>query len=196
MITHSTRSSIISLIVFIFCQFNFPSNGFAQSEITFANRNNVEIGGNVSYEYQEYVQPNSPNAHTNTLSLLPYVGYFVGDGIEIGLNPVNITSIWTGRYTATQYTFFLAPSYNLKTNGLMYPFIEGQIGYTAVVSSYYNNLNGFCWGARGGTKIVIAQHGLINISLQYQQLTHNPSGASGRFGENDLTFSAGFTLWY
>ena len=196
MITHSIRASLLSLILLVFCQISFPSNGFAQSEITFANRNAIEIGGNISYEYQEWVQPNVPNSHTNSLSLFPYIGYFIDDGLEIGLNPVNITSMWTGRYTVTEYTFFVAPSYNLKMNGIMYPFIEAQIGYTAIVSSYYNNLNGFCWGARGGTKIVVAQHSLLNFSLQYQQLTHNPSGATSRFGENDLMFSAGFTFWY
>jgi hypothetical protein len=170
---------------------------YAQESKAFADKNTVELGGNISYQYESFIAQGSVTGNLNTLSFLPYIGYFVADNIEIGLNPVNITSMWISHSTTTMYSIFLAPSYNFKTEGNIYPFVEAQLGYTSVIASYSSsNLTGFSWGGRTGIKIALVGHGLINLGLQYQHITQNPSYSTNRYGENNIMFSAGFTLWY
>jgi hypothetical protein len=88
---------------------------------------------------------------------------------------------------------FLAPSYNFSTKGNAYPFIEALLGYTS--SSNGETHSGFSYGARGGMKLAVTDKGLLNLGIQYLVINQSPSDATERQGSNNLSISAGFTIW-
>lgn len=95
---------------------------------------------------------------------------------------------------------FVAPSYNFKTQGIAYPFIEALLGYTSESESepesYSYDASGFSWGGRAGVKLAVVDRVLLNIGIQYVQITENPSGASSRNGYDEFSISGGFTVWF
>ena len=88
----------------------------------------------------------------------------------------------------------VAPSYNFQTEGIAYPFIEALLGYTS--QSDGSSRSGFSWGGRGGVKIAVTDKGLLNLAIEYVQITENPDGANNRYGQNQLSVAAGFTVWF
>jgi hypothetical protein len=161
----------------------------AQSKNDFAERGTVELGGSISYENESFVG-DMFNGSEGIFTLDPYFGFFPVDGLEIGFDPLEITILGSN---VKIYNIFIAPSYNFETNGIIYPFVEGQIGYTAEVTSI--TLSGLSWGLRGGIKAAITGNGLLNIGIQYRQITENPDNSSGRNGYNQFSIEAGFTVW-
>jgi hypothetical protein len=166
---------------------------------SFAERGVIELGGSISFKSSTNVEPGYPRTTLSLFDALPYAGYFVADGFEIGINPLGVsTSGRQGAFgpgTQTSVMILIAPSYNLKTGGIAFPFIEGLFGYTSMFTSSYPASNGFSWGGRIGVKLAVADHGLLNLGAQYLLLSYNPTWAKERFGSNDLTIAAGFTLW-
>jgi hypothetical protein len=165
----------------------------AQNESGFATKGCVELGGSISFQSTTPVSDGSTSDAIKTFSLAPFVGYFVTDGFELGFNPFGIESISYTGASVTQIMIFVAPSYNFKTEGKAYPFIEALFGYTS--SSNGSSRNGFSWGGRGGVKVAVTGNGLLNLGVQYVQIALNPSGAAKRDGSNQLAISAGFTVW-
>lgn len=162
----------------------------AQVTKNFALKGETEAGGSVSFLSYAPVS----NGHVRDASLLfslaPYIGYFVMDGFEVGLNPLG----FTGNESYGQLMVLVAPAYNFRTDGVTYPFIEALAGYT--VQTNGSSRDGFSWGGRGGLKIAVTDKGLLNLSVQYVQITLNLANASERSGSNQLTISAGFTVWF
>ena len=176
------------------------SNGPAQAQEgsqktkRFATRGTTELGGSISFQSITPVSNGNTGDATSIFTVLPFVGFFVADGFEIGLNPLGITSISPPSGSSfTQIMIFAAPSYNFNTGSRVYPFIEALLGYAS--QSNGSSRSGFSWGGRGGVKVAVAEHGLLNLGLQYIQITLNRSGASERSGSNNFSVSAGFTVW-
>jgi hypothetical protein len=170
------------------------SNSISQDLKKFATKGSIELGGNISFKSMTSVtNGNTGDAYT-TFSLTPYMGYFGDDGWEIGFNPFGITTTSYSGHTTTQIMILVAPSYNFKTEGIIYPFIEALFGYTA--QSNGSTSSGFSWGGRGGVKLAITDKGLLNLGIQYLQITIDPDQAKNRFGWNQLDISAGFTVWF
>ena len=167
----------------------------AQESSRFATKGTTELGGNISFLSSTPVYDGNTGTATTMFSLSPFIGYFVSDGFEIGMDPLGISLIGSsGQNTLTQITILAAPSYNFKTRGNGYPFIEGLFGYTSL--SYGSSSNsGFSWGGRGGVKFAVTDKGLLNLAMQYMQIALTPSGVSNRSGSNQLSISAGFTIW-
>jgi hypothetical protein len=174
----------------------FQLSGLAQ-EKSFAQKGVVELGGSVSFSSRTAVYNGSTNGDAfTTLSIQPYLGYFVTDKFELGLNPLGLTYMSQGSSNATQIGIFLAPSYNfITTSGKLFPFIEGLIGYSSQTSTGSTDRSGLSYGGRTGIKVPVGGSGLLNISVQYLMITLNRSGSTSRNGENDLAIAAGFTVW-
>jgi hypothetical protein len=170
------------------------SVSFAQDGKKFATKGSSELGGSISFQSLTPVSNGNTGDATTIFSLAPFIGYFVTDGFEIGLNPLGITSISYSGSSATQIMILAAPSYNFKTEGIVYPFIEALLGYSS--QSNGSTRSGFSWGGRGGVKLAVTDTGLLNLGIQYVQITLNPSGATNRYGSNQLAISAGFTVWF
>jgi hypothetical protein len=166
----------------------------AQERQKFALKGTTELGGSISFQSITAVSDGNTGNAVTVFALAPFIGYFVTDGFELGLNPLGITSISYSGSSSTQVTIFLAPSYNFKTESIAYPFIEALIGYAS--QSNGTTLSGFCWGGRAGAKLAVTDKGLLILGLEYVQLTLNPSGAPNRNGSNQLAISAGFTVWF
>jgi hypothetical protein len=176
--------------------FLFQLSGLAQ-EKSFAQKGVVELGGSVSFSSRVAVYNGSTYGDAfTTFSVQPYIGYFVTDKFELGVNPLGITYMSQGSSNATQIGIFLAPSYNFTTtSGNLFPFIEGLIGYTSQTSTGSTDLSGLSYGGRAGIKVPVGGSGLLNIGVQYLMITLNRSGSSSRNGENDLAIAAGFAVW-
>ena len=175
------------------------STSSAQESQSFATKGVYELGGTVSYQYTSSILGGNEVGHINVLSILPYAGYFVSDNIEIGINPLGIQRTWVTSNGNTLYTILVAPAYNFKAQEHTYLFVEAQLGYTGQTSSSSFSpsitANGFSWGGRVGGKIQVGNNGLLNLGIQYQQITLNQTGFPGRMGRNTLMLSAGFTFW-
>ena len=166
----------------------------AQEGKKFAMKGSTELGGSISFQSITPVSNGNTGYATTIFSVAPFIGYFVADGFEIGVNPLGLTTISSGGSSFTQIMIFAAPSYNFKTEGIAYPFIEALLGYTS--QSNGSSRSGFSWGGRGGVKLAVTDKGLLNLGIQYVQITLNPSGTTNRYGSNQLAISAGFTVWF
>jgi hypothetical protein len=170
------------------------TEGAAQGTTGFAKKGVVEVGGNISFSSISRVSDGETGSAMTLLNFAPFVGYFITDGFELGVNPFSITSASYGGSSATEVMIFLAPSYNFEAKGNAYPFIEALLGYTS--SSNGETRSGFSYGARGGVKLAVTGKGLLNLGLQYVMITQNRSGETERNGSNNFSISAGFTVWF
>jgi hypothetical protein len=185
------RHLTVLIMTFILC---ITSISFAQESKKFATKGCTELGGSISFQSLSPVSNGNSGDATTIFSIAPFIGYFIADGFEIGFNPFGISSMSYSGSSVTQIMILVAPSYNFKTEGITYPFIEALLGYTSQSNGY--SRSGFSWGGRGGVKICLTEKGLLNIGIQYVQITLNPGGASNRNGSNQLAISAGFTVWF
>lgn len=156
----------------------------------FASRGVTELGGSLTFQSTTSVVNGQTGGTVTEFSLMPYIGYFFTDGFELGFNPFGITTVEGN----TSLLFLLAPSYNFKTGSLAYPFIEALLGYAS--QSNGDTRSGFSWGLRGGVKLAVVGNSLLNMGLEYLQVTTNPSGAVERYGYNQVAFNVGFTVWF
>jgi hypothetical protein len=168
---------------------------YSQEESTFAQKGTLELGGSISFRSDTQVTAGQSEEAVTVFTIAPYIGYFVADGFEIGLNPLGYSSASFWGLSVTQIMVFVAPSYNFKTESIAYPFVEALLGYTSQ-SGAGTSLSGFSWGGRGGVKLAVADKGLLNVGVQYLKITLNPSGATDRNGSNQFSFSTGFTVWF
>ena len=187
-VSSTLRTMTLTALMF-FCQ-----ESYSQDK-SFAMQGAVELGGSIAFlSVTPVINGTTANGST-AFTATPFIGYFVADGLEIGVNPLGLATTSFSGNSFTQIMIFAAPSYNFKTGGIGYPFVEGLVGYTSQ-SGVGESLGGFSWGARGGVKLAVGGNGLLNIAMQYLQVTLNESGAAERSGTNQLTVSAGFTLWF
>ncbi len=196
----NTRTVLGAILVVLVVTIVIGSSAVSQSrsgDRQFASKGVVELGGSVAFQSITSVSDGQTSGTTfTTFALEPSIGYFVTDGLEIGLDPVSLTiNSSTGATSSTTQLHLLgALAYNFRTEGASYPFIEGMGGFSSVSSGSVSN-SGFTWGARGGVKIAIASHVLVLGGVQYMQVTENPSGATARYGYNTLLVGVGFSVW-
>ena len=187
-----TTIGILTLLL-VLSSFSFsPVNG---QEKKFTMKGSKEFGGNISYQRMTPVIAGSTAGGISIFSFTPYVGVFIHDGWELGVNPVEIITIKQSGNTTTQVLVFAAPSYNFIIGDKFFPFIEAQIGYSYKTNNEYSE-NGFSWGGRIGIKLALVKRGLLNLSLQYLRVTLNPDDVSDRNGFNQILASAGWTMWF
>lgn len=189
---HFITFIMIFSLALAFC---LPSSSYSQSMKEFAKKGTFEAGGSISYQSSTFVSGGETSDDAlNVFSFQPFFGYFVTDGFEIGVNPFGFTSISYGDESASEGNIFLASSYNFKAGKVTYPFIEALIGYS--FSSNGSDRSGFSWGGRGGLKLAVTDKGLLNLAVQYTQITLNKSEDSERSGTNNIAIAAGFTVWF
>ena len=181
--------------------FTISSSGIAQDR-QFAAKGVTEISGTVSYSSFTSVSRGETGDAISIFTLAPQIGYFITDGFELSLGTgvslipgFSVISPEDGESTSL-LQLFLAPSYNIKTNDAkLYPFLEAQLGYTSLSSGDDTN-SGFSYGGRAGLKIVVVEHFLVNLSVQYLLITLNESGATERNGFNYLTVGIGISGYF
>ncbi|MGB5875330.1 MAG: hypothetical protein WBG80_01345 [Bacteroidota bacterium] len=169
-----------------------PRDGFASAGIW-------ELGGSATFSRNTPVVGGNTGDAVYKLSAIPYVGYFLMDGLELGVNPLGVALTSGGDTTTTELRFLFAPSYNFDLGGRAYPFVEGLAGYTAAITDYpgggRSTRSGFSWGGRLGVKFPVTARGLLNVGVQYLVITLDPKGESSRNGVDELSISLGFAVW-
>jgi hypothetical protein len=183
--------TIIVLTTILYC------NQIIAQERTFAAKGTLEISGSIAYSSLTPVANGTSGDAISIFALTPQISYFIQDGLALGLSTgisflpgVTVVSPSSGD-NVTMLGLFFTPSYNFQIESKsIYPFIEGQFGYTSL-SSGSTTLSGFSYGGKGGMKMILVDHILLNISAQYTAITFNPEGATKRTGFNYLTFGIG-----
>jgi hypothetical protein len=164
----------------------------------FVSRGTVELGGTIGFTSLTPVVGGNTGDNQSIFSLEPMVGYFVIDGLEVGLNPATLVYASAGSSSVTQVRSFAFVGYNFQTSTMIVPYLAGLAGYSASISSGGGTTTthqGFCWGGQGGIKVGVAEHANLVIGLQYVQITLNPTGASTRTGSNEFSVNVGWTVW-
>lgn len=176
----------------------FTSLSFSQN---FATKGTIEAGGSLGFSSTTNVSngETADNSST-TFRIEPYIGYFITNGLELGIVPSFSTSSF-GDNSSTSFGGYFAPAWNFDLRSNLFPFIEGRIGY----NSYDDGISitddpsygGIAQGVRGGVKVKLGNSGLFNVSLSYDQMTMNPEDWDGdRNGQNVLAANAGFTVFF
>jgi opacity protein-like surface antigen len=122
----------------------------------------------------------------------------VADGVEIVGNPLGFSYWKSGLTSVIDLRVLGGVAYTLKAQPGIYPFLEGLAGVTlrtVDAGGTRTTVSGFSWGGRGGVKFAATSHGMVNVGVQYLQITLNPSGADKRYGSNELSVGVGFTVW-
>ncbi len=188
----SRRVVIVVLLAFS----ALAQSGSAQDK-EYATKGVFELGGDIGYSSYTGVNAGQTSSTTYTnFSLTPSVGYFVTDGLQLAIDPFSLSvSSHTGASTSPSEIHIMGGlGYAFKTQGSAYPFIQGLAGYSTY-SSGGTSASGFSWGVKGGVKVVLASHVIFQAGLQYLQITENPSGATSRYGYNELLVGGGFSVW-
>jgi hypothetical protein len=175
----------------------------AQDSHAFGSKGTCEVGGAMSYSYSTEINLGTEIENSKRLAFQPYAGYFLLDNFEIGLNPIGVSGIWLSGASLTVYSMFVAPSYHVKLSEMVYPFIEGQFGYMFQRNTYTSNgadastnRDGLCWGGRIGTKLLLGGRVLLNLGIQYEQVTLNEKSSQKRDGTDETELLAGFSFWF
>jgi hypothetical protein len=165
---------------------------------TFTGPGTFELGGSLAFHSTTQVSNGSTGDVVTTVSAFPFAGYFVVEGVEIVLNPLGVSyTSQPGRNTLDFLTLG-GIAYNFRANARVFPFIEGLGGYAYSRDDnggFIESRSGVAWGGRGGLKILVTGTGILNIGLQYIQVTLDRTIDTSRNGYNDISATAGFTVW-
>ena len=167
----------------------------AQNISKYAKKNQWDVGGSFGFmSSKAVVNGNTADESQTTITFQPYGGYFIIDGLSIGITPaVYYTKL--GIYNATDYTLYFSPAYNFDPKSQFYPYVMGLIGYNAY-NSGGSNLKGIAWGGEVGVKANLLGNSLIRLGVQYEQKTLNPSDYNDRNGMNNIKVNLGFNVFF
>ncbi|MDI6778963.1 MAG: hypothetical protein QME25_02025 [Bacteroidota bacterium] len=154
----------------------------------------IEFGGNASFQSTTPVAEGKTGDATTTIMLSPTVGYFVIDGVEVGVDPLSYTSVSYPKPIDKTYStlgFWAFGAYHFMTMGTTYPYVQALVGYTS--ASNGKSASGLAYGAAIGAKFEVASGLLINASAQYRFYTYTPEDADKRWGDNVLSIGIGIS---
>jgi hypothetical protein len=185
----AVRTFIVLFMVFAVSSVSFSQNKFSK-------KGQVEVSGAFSYSNVTNVyNGKASSGSVSYLFFLPSVQYFATNGFEIG-GAVELMNISPSSGDGmTDYTLFLIPTYNFKMDNEFYPYIQGQIGYTAT-SSGGPTYSGLAWAIETGVKMNFMGNGLVKFGFNYKQLTKNHENSNGRDGMNIFSAALGIGLYF
>jgi len=180
--------SICVAVIFIFCESNLWAQEFAKKGIW-------ELGGRVSYTNQTRVSDGESSENsTGIFSLALPTYYFVIDGLEVGLIPALQTES-NGNGTVTEFALLAGIAYNIKTESIAYPFLEGDIGFNTRGNG--SSRSGIVWVLSGGAKFQIGGNALLGMGFFYEQKTlETSSNEGGRDGYNIWGLNLQFGVFF
>jgi len=159
----------------------------------FAKEGIWELGGGISYSNTTtvYSGETAENSRGNFMFEVP-VYYYVVDGLGLGLIPAYESNSY-GDNSESLFDIFLGLAYNIATESIAYPYVEGRIGYNTYSNG--DTRDGIGWVIIGGVKVQVGEGALVNIGVGYAQTTLEESGHQGeRDGYNVLAFRTGFAI--
>lgn len=183
------------VLLFIFSALILISSSSFSQNNKFAKEKQWELGGTISFTSITRVNSGNTGDATSILRLAPSAGYFVVEGVELGVMVDLTTYMYSGSDSYSDYTMYFSPAYNFRTNSIAYPYIQGQIGFTGLSGDLDENRSGLAWGIEGGVKLNVVGSGLVKIGVNYNQRTLNKSGASSRSGYNNVSIVLGLGIF-
>jgi hypothetical protein len=176
--------SVIFVLVFV------SSMALAQD---FAKEGVIEFGGTASFNsIQMIANGESYGDASSVITLTPQVGYFLMEGVEVGVDPFEFTSTSSGGNTSSTLGFWAFGAYHFVSGSSTYPYLQALVGYTSMTAAS-ETASGLSYGLAGGAKFEIAGGLLLNAQASYKFYTYNPSGADKRFGANVLSVGVGLS---
>jgi hypothetical protein len=172
-----------------------PSTGVASDK--FANKGQVELGGMLNFSSNTHVTAGSTGDAATTVTLSPFVGYFLFDQFELGLNLQLNSTTFKGN-TTSDYTLLLSPAWNFRIqNSNVTPAVAFLIGYGSTSPSGGVTASGLSVGGRATLKIQVVSNANLHVGGEYLMNTRNPSGWSGeRNGNNIFNLDVGFSIFF
>jgi opacity protein-like surface antigen len=168
----------------------FGSLAFSQD---FGKQGVLEFGGTAGFMSLTPVVNGETGDATSTIMFEPTVGYFIIDGLEVGLNPLSISSTSPPEGDAlTTIGIWAFGGYHFNTMSKIHPYIEGLIGYTSM-SAGGESHGGFAFGAGAGVKFELAGGLLLNAGLDYRFYTYDFDQTDKRDGVNALSVAVGLS---
>ncbi len=151
----------------------------------------IEFGGTASFSSSTPVAAGTTGDATTIIALAPTVGYFLMDGIEIGVDPLAFSSVSYKSNTLSTIGFWAFGAYHFMTMGTTYPYLQALVGYTSISNG--GSGGGLAYGVAGGAKFEIAGGLLLNAQASYKFYTYTPSGVDDRVGNNVLMVGVGIS---
>ena len=142
-------------VILILAAFFFTNLTFAQ-----INKGNWFVSGNSTLQVSSSKVEGSSSS-TTTVFFSPSFGYFVIDGLSVGVSANILNSDGS-----TVYAFLPTASYYFQTQGSVKPFVEVGIGY-GKISVDEESTGGLSFGGGAGITYFINQNVGLNIGLQY-----------------------------
>lgn len=171
----------------------------AEPRRTFATAGVFEVGGSASISSYVPVVNGKTGGAMYSVGLSASTGYFVVDGLEVLVDPLVVTYAWSGDLKALEMMPVAGLAYNFRANPRVFPYLEGLAG---LAYSWSDNSvtaavkrSGLVWSARAGLKTLLTATTIVNIGVQYQQVTLNGSSQTERNGYNQLALTAGLSVW-
>jgi len=180
-----TNTCIVWLLLLIM----FFGTGRAQEAKRFGQKGVTEAGGSFAFTSTVPVENGQTRNGYSVYEGSVYIGYFVADGIELGVNPLGVQGSSYGGSGSTQLTINAAAAYNFRVEGKNIPFVEGIAGVLLALTSGYD------YGLRAGVKNAVAERVLVTLGVQYLLISYSNERSSGRYGSNQFMFSVGVTVW-
>ncbi len=171
----------------------------AEPRRTFATAGVFEVGGSAIFSSYTPVDDGKAGDATYSMGLSGTAGYFVADGLEVLFDPLTVTYAWSGDQKALELMPVAGLAYNFRANPRVFPYVEGLAG---LAYSWSDNgispavrRSGFVWSARVGLKTLLTATAIVNIGVQYRQVTLNLSSQTERNGYNQLALTVGLAVW-
>ena len=164
----------------------------------YASKGVLELGGTASFSSVTQVANGTTASNsTSMFQFSPYAGYFIAEGISIGVEPSFGSLKMAGDNNSyTALALYAIPGYTFATKSSFFPYVQGMIGYTSIGYGSEPTQSGISWGLKGGVKFSIGNAGLICAGVTYQAITVNPSGANSRYGFNVLSIGVGYSIFF
>lgn len=145
------KSKIILLVAAI----SFSSLSFGQ-----INQGNWIVSGNSTLQVSSS-KVEGVNSSSTTVVFSPSIGYFVVDGLAVGISGSVLNS-----EGSTIYSVMPSASYYFQTQGNVKPFVQVGVGYGGI-SVDGESAGGLALGAGAGIVYLINQNIGLNLGLQY-----------------------------
>lgn len=168
----------------------------AQKLKQFGNKGVWELGGIIGWSSITPVTNGGTSPATGIFQIQPLAGYFIAKSIELAIEPSIIVTSYNGS-SSTSMTLYFAPGYNfIFRKSKVYPAIHALIGYSSLTGTGLTSRSGLSIGLAAGVKVNLLGNSLLDMGLQFQSVTLNPSGAPARNGQNIFTIGAGWSVFF
>jgi hypothetical protein len=169
--------------------------GLTNAQTAYGTKGVWEVGGGLGYTRSTEVVESVSGVSTNEISLMPFVGYFVIDNVQVGLLP-DYESVSSGGVALKTFNIFLVPAYYfvMPTKVKQHPYIRLLGGFSTSSFAGVNTGKGVSGGLGAGVKSNLGDNSLLNVGIDYIIYTLKPSYVNTRFGHNDIDINIGFAM--